>query len=64
MPSAPKSSSTRDNHYYGSVGDYLKPHIRDGSRLAPTDLVTFDFRQTALAKVTGLKAETRTTPRL
>ncbi len=28
------NAGIRDNHYCGSVGDYLKPHLRDGSRLS------------------------------
>jgi hypothetical protein len=34
MPTQPKSSGIRDNHYCGSVGDFLKPYIQDKSRLS------------------------------
>jgi hypothetical protein len=34
MPADPRSTGIRDNHYCGSVGDFLKPHIRDGSRMS------------------------------
>jgi hypothetical protein len=34
MPTQPKSSGIRDNHYCGSVGDFLKLHIQDKSRLS------------------------------
>jgi hypothetical protein len=34
MPTSPKSSGIRDNHYCGNVGDFLKPHIQDNSRLS------------------------------
>ena len=34
MPIQPKSSGIRDNHYCGSVGDFLKLHIQDKSRLS------------------------------
>jgi hypothetical protein len=34
MPTSPKSSGIRDNHYCGSVGDFLKPYIQDKSRLS------------------------------
>jgi phosphatidylserine/phosphatidylglycerophosphate/cardiolipin synthase-like enzyme len=33
-PSPAASSGIRDNHYCGSVSDFLKPHIRDGSHMA------------------------------
>ena len=32
-PAASTPTGIRDNHYYGTVGDYLKPHIREGSRM-------------------------------
>ena len=34
MPAPPTHSGIRDNHYCGSVGDYLKPNIRDGSQMS------------------------------
>jgi hypothetical protein len=34
MPTSSKSSGIRDNHYCGNVGDFLKPHIQDNSRLS------------------------------
>ena len=33
MPLPPSNSGIRDNHCCGSVGDFLKPNIRDGSNL-------------------------------
>jgi hypothetical protein len=33
MPASLKSSGIRDNHYCGSVGEFLKSHIQNGSRL-------------------------------
>jgi hypothetical protein len=34
MPNPPKSSGIRDNHYCGSVGEFLRSHIQDSSRLS------------------------------
>jgi hypothetical protein len=34
MPLPSSNSGIRDNHYCGSVGDYLKPNIRDGSQMS------------------------------
>jgi SNF2 family DNA or RNA helicase len=34
MPANPPSSGIRDNHYCGSVGDFLRPHLQTGSRLS------------------------------
>ena len=34
MPASLKSSGIRDNHYCGSVGEFLKSHIQNGSRLS------------------------------
>ena len=34
MPTPPKTTGIRDNHYCGSVGDFLKPHIQDGAHLS------------------------------
>lgn len=34
MPSASSSSGIRDNHYCGSVGDYLKPYILENSAMS------------------------------
>jgi SNF2 family DNA or RNA helicase len=34
MSTPPKSSGIRDNHYCGSVGEFLKSHIQESSRLS------------------------------
>ena len=34
MPVEPNNSGIRDNHYCGTVGDFLKPHLRDGSEVS------------------------------
>ncbi|MEW6664578.1 MAG: helicase-related protein [Thermodesulfobacteriota bacterium] len=34
MQKPPSHTGIRDNHYCGSVGDFLRPHIKDGSRLS------------------------------
>ena len=34
MPTPTGDSGIRDNKYCGSVGEFLKPHLRDGSRLS------------------------------
>jgi SNF2 family DNA or RNA helicase len=34
MPIPPITPGIRDNHYCGSVGDFLKPHIQDGTHLS------------------------------
>jgi hypothetical protein len=34
MPNPPESSGIRDNHYCGSVGEFLKTHIQNNSRLS------------------------------
>ena len=34
MPTPTGDSGIRDNKYCGSVGDFLKPHLRDGSRMS------------------------------
>src|SRR2546427_9412630 len=34
MPNPATSSGIRDNHFCGSVADFLKPHLQSGSRLS------------------------------
>jgi hypothetical protein len=34
MLNAPKRSGFRDNHFCGSVADFLKPYLQSGSRLS------------------------------
>lgn len=34
MANPPANSGIRDNHYCGSVGDFLKPHMQEDSKLS------------------------------